>query len=160
MPQLDISAWPPQLVWLAISFVILYIIVSRLIIPKTGGVIEARKAAIASDIAAATAQKGATEAAMKAHDKALAEARAKAGTIAQAARTAADASAAAASAKHDGELAAKAADAEKAISAAREKAVAGLHDVAADVATSIVDQLTGAKITKAAASAAVAKLAN
>ena len=46
MPQLDVTTWPSQLFWLAITFLALYIVISRIAIPRTGGVIEKRKATI------------------------------------------------------------------------------------------------------------------
>ena len=53
MPQLDVTTWPSQLFWLAITFLALYIVISRIAIPRTGGVIEKRKATISGDLAAA-----------------------------------------------------------------------------------------------------------
>ena len=47
MPQLDVTTWPSQLFWLAITFLALYIVISRIAIPRTGGVIEKRKASSA-----------------------------------------------------------------------------------------------------------------
>ena len=62
MPQLDTSLWPPQLFWLAISFALLYFIVSRLIVPCTGGVMELRNTTVSADFAAAGRGNGKTEA--------------------------------------------------------------------------------------------------
>ena len=36
MPQLDVNAWPPQLFWLAVTFLVLYFIISKIVIPRTG----------------------------------------------------------------------------------------------------------------------------
>jgi F-type H+-transporting ATPase subunit b len=159
MPQLDISTWPPQLFWLAICFAALYFVISRLVIPRTGGVIKLRKNTIDGDLAAAVAHKKESEAALAAYEASLAEARSKAGTISLASRTRLSADADAARHKLDAELAAKSVAAGKSIQAAKTKALAGLKDVAADVVASIVDELSGTKITKAAVTAAVAKAA-
>ena len=48
MPQLDISTWPPQLFWLAVTFFALYFVISRVAIPRTGGVIALRNPAAAA----------------------------------------------------------------------------------------------------------------
>lgn len=159
MPQLDTSVWPPQLFWLAISFSLLYFIVSRLIIPRTGGVVELRKTTIANDLAAAGSDKTESEETSKSYQASLAEARAKASETLRIARDKLTADSDAARAKLDAELAVKLASSEKQIAAAKSKALAGIDDVVADIASSIVEQLTGTKATKLALTASVAKAA-
>ena len=157
MPQLDISTWPPQLFWLAITFLALYVVMSRLVIPRTGGVIEQRKSTIDGDLAAAQKLKAETDKAAQAHEAALADARAKANAIAQDNRNKLTGEIDAERAKLDAALGAKIADAEKKIAASKAKALADVGDVAADIAASIVSEITGAKVTKAAVAEAVAK---
>jgi F-type H+-transporting ATPase subunit b len=158
MPQLDISAWPPQLFWLAITFALLYFVVSKFIIPRTGGVIELRKTTIESDLAAATRNKSESEAALKAYEASLADARAKAGAEALQIRNSLNADAEAARVKLGADLGAKASAADQKIVAAKAKALAGVEAMASDIAASIVDQLAGSKVTKIASAAAVAKV--
>ena len=50
MPQLDPASFAPQLVWLAISFIILYVLLSIYALPKLGNILEARKNRIADDL--------------------------------------------------------------------------------------------------------------
>jgi F-type H+-transporting ATPase subunit b len=157
MPQLDVTTWPPQLFWLAITFFALYYIVSRMIIPKTGGVIERRKLTVENDLAAAQRLKAETDLAVKAYEAALAEARQKAGAIAAENRDRLSAEADAQRAKLDAALAEKIADAEKGILAAKTNALADVQSVAADIAGEIVRQLTGSKVAPADAAAAVAR---
>jgi F-type H+-transporting ATPase subunit b len=88
----------------------------------------------------------------------LADARAKAGAEALAIRSKLNADAEAARSKLDAELGAKASDADKKISTAKNKALAGIEAMASDIASSIVDQLAGTKVTKTASAAAVAKV--
>ena len=157
MPQLDMSTWPPQLFWLAITFAALYFVVSRLVIPRTGGVIKERKSTIAGDLAAAVAHKAESEATLKAYEASLAEARGKAGAVSAEARNRLGAEADKARHALDAELATKAVAADKAVQTAKTKALAGLSGIAADIATNIVTELSGAKVTKAAMADAVAK---
>ena len=83
MPQLDISTWPSQIFWLAITFLALFFVISRVAIPRTGGVIQKRKSTIANDLAKAQALKADVDATVKTYEAALAESRAKAHAIAQ-----------------------------------------------------------------------------
>jgi F-type H+-transporting ATPase subunit b len=157
MPQLDLSTWPPQLFWLAITFLALYFVISRVAIPRTGGVIALRKSTIDGDLAAAQKLKSETDAAIKSYEAALAEAKAKAQAINIENRNTLNAEIEAERAKLDAALGAKISAAEKKVAASRDKALGEVADMAAEIAGDIVQQLTGAKVTKAAAAAAVSK---
>jgi F-type H+-transporting ATPase subunit b len=157
MPQLDVNAWPPQLFWLAVTFLVLYFIISKIVIPRTGGVIEGRKNQIDSDLASAQRFKADTDKAVAEYEKALAEARDKAHGIARTARDALTAEVDKERSKLDGELGEKIAQAEKAIQATRTRAMASVADVATEIAADIVSRLTGTSVTKADAAKAVAK---
>ena len=50
MPQLEITTYPSQIFWLAVSFLILYLIMSRFIIPKISSVIKSRESEIKNNI--------------------------------------------------------------------------------------------------------------
>jgi F-type H+-transporting ATPase subunit b len=157
MPQLDMSTWPPQLFWLAVTFFALYFVISRVAIPRTGGVIALRKSTIDGDLASAQKLKVETENAVKAYEAALADAKAKANAIATENRNALNAEIEAERAKLDAALGTKIATAEKKVAASRDKALQDVGAMAAEIATQIVQQLTGAKVTKADAAAAVPK---
>lgn len=159
LPQLDPAAWSTQLFWLAVTFLALYIVISRVAIPRTGGAIEKRKATVEGDLAQAQKLKADTDKAIQAYEAVLAEARAKAHAIAQANRDKLAAEIDAERAKLDQALGAKIAEAEKKITASKMRALADVKEVAAEIATSIVSELIGAKVTKAAAADAVAKAA-
>ncbi len=107
MPQLDTSTWPSQLFWLAITFAALYIVISRVAIPRTGGVIAQRKSTIDADLAAAQKAKADSEKAAQAYETALTAARSKANGIAQDNRNRLTAELDADKAKLDASLAAK-----------------------------------------------------
>src|SRR5262244_567975 len=81
-PPFDASTFASQLVSLLIAFVALYIIVSRIALPRVGGVIDARHGAIQGDLSAAQKLKDESEAALKAYEGELASARSKAQAIA------------------------------------------------------------------------------
>lgn len=157
MPQLDMSTWPPQLFWLAITFLALYFVISRVAIPRTGGVIALRKSTIDGDLAKAKNLKDETENAVRSYEAALADAKAKAQAINLENRNKLNVEIEAERAKLDAALGAKIAMAEKKVAASRDKALEDISAMAADIASDIVQQLTGSKITKAAATAAVSK---
>ena len=52
-PPLDTSSFPSQLLWLVIFFGALYLLMSRLVLPKLGAIITTRKAQIDGDMARA-----------------------------------------------------------------------------------------------------------
>ena len=87
MPQLNPLDWGPQLIWLLISFGILYLLMVRVALPRIGGVIEARAAHIANDLTAADKLRRETEEAIAAYEQALAEAKQKAHAIIDAGRS-------------------------------------------------------------------------
>jgi F-type H+-transporting ATPase subunit b len=157
MPQLDVNAWPPQLFWLAVTFLVLYFIISKVVIPRTGGVIAGRQNQIDSDLASAQRFKTDTDKAVAEYEKALAEARDNAHGIAQETRNKLSAEVDTARAKLEGELGDKIAQAEKSIQATRSKALASVSELAADIAADIVGRLTGSSVTKEDAAKAVAK---
>jgi len=157
MPQLDLSTWPPQLFWLAVTFLALYFVISRVAIPRTGGVIALRKSTIDGDLAKAKNLKDETENAVRSYEAALADAKAKAHAIALENRNKLNTEIEAERAKLDAALGAKIAAAEKKVSASRDKALEDISVMAAEIAGDIVTQLTGAKVTKTEATAAVSK---
>ena len=155
MPQLDVSTFAPQLVWLAITFIVLYLLMSRLGLPRISGVIEARRKRIADDLARASEIKNQAEAAMAAYQRALAEARAGAqATVKESSeRFAAEA------AERQRQLAAALAEqtkaAEQEIAAAKERAFAEIRSVAVEVARSVTEKLTGTAADEAMVAPAV-----
>ncbi len=142
-PPFDSSTFASQLVSLVIAFVALYVIVSRIALPKVGGVIEARQKAIDGDLAAAQKLKDESDAALKAYESELAAARARAQAIGSETRDRMNAAAEAERKTLEERLAAKLAEAEKAIASTRASAMSNVRGIAADAAAAIVQQLTG-----------------
>jgi F-type H+-transporting ATPase subunit b len=154
-PPFDSSTFASQLVWFAIAFGFLYWYMSKRGLPQLGAVIDGRKAQIARDLDDATAMQQRADAAAAAHERTLAEARAKAQSLAQAAREAAAADAQAKRQALEDELAAKLAAAEHEIAATRATAMTNVAEVAREAAGAIVERLGGRPADPAAVAAAV-----
>jgi len=142
-PPFESSTFASQLVSLVIAFVALYLIVSRIALPRVGSVIDARQNAIEGDLAAAQKLKDDSDSALKAYESDLAAARARAQAIGTETREKLNAVAEAERRSLEGKLSAKLAEAEKTIAATREAAMRNVRGIAADAATAIVQRLTG-----------------
>ena len=53
MPQLDFSTWGNQIFWLIVTLVVIYLILSRVALPRISAVLAERAGTITNDIAAA-----------------------------------------------------------------------------------------------------------
>ena len=125
MPQLNPLDWAPQLIWLVITFGILYLLMKRVALPKIGSVIEMRQGRIAGDLEAADKLRRETQEAIAAYEQALAEAKARAHGIAQEARNRLKDEVAAERAALERDLSAKSAEAEARIHQAKVSALEG-----------------------------------
>lgn len=155
MPQLDFSTYAPQLIWLAIVFVVFYVLMSRVGLPRVGGILAARRARIEGDLDKAAQMKAEAEAVIAAYERALAEARVEAQATIREMTERLTADAAERQHKVAEKLAAETAAAERRIVEAKNAAIANLRDVAIDVTRAAAAKLTGSDIDSARAGAAV-----
>ena len=142
-PPFESSTFASQLVSLVIAFVALYLIVSRVALPRVGSVIDARQKVIEGDLAEAQKLKDASGAALKAYEAELASARSRAQAIGNETREKLNAASEAERKKLEDQLSVKLAQAEKTIAATRETAMSNVRGIAADAAAAIVQRLTG-----------------
>jgi F-type H+-transporting ATPase subunit b len=142
-PPFETSTFPSQLFWLAIAFGALYYYMSKRFLPAVGGVIEARRARIAKDLDDATAMQQKADAAAAAHEKQIADARAKAQALAQSTREQLAAEAEARRKSIEDELAAKLSASEAQIAATRSQAMSNVAAIAKDTTGAIVERLIG-----------------
>jgi F-type H+-transporting ATPase subunit b len=143
-PPFESSTFASQLVSFAIAFILLYLIVSKLALPRMGGVLAARQGAIDGDLAEAQRLRDDSDAALKAYESELAGARAKAQGIGSEIREKLNAAAETERKTLEGTLATKLAAAEKTIAQTRTAAMGNVKAIAADAAGAIVQRLTGA----------------
>jgi F-type H+-transporting ATPase subunit b len=154
-PPFDKSTFASQLVWFAIFFIALYVIIARVAIPRLGGIIEARRSRVEGDLDEANRLKEQSDAALKAYEKSLADARNRAQALGNETRDALNAEAEQARKRLEGELNAKLADAEKTIAATKTAAMSNVKGIAVDTASAIVQQLIGTAPASSTVEAAV-----
>lgn len=143
LPQLNPNDFAPQLIWLAIMFGLLYIIIARIAAPRVSEVLVDRQDRIKRDLEAAEDLKSETDAALAEYEKALGNARANASAIAKDKRQELANETEAEKAKVEADLNAKLQDAENRIAETKAKALASVNEIAGDTAQLIVTKLLG-----------------
>jgi F-type H+-transporting ATPase subunit b len=154
-PPFQKDTFASQLVSLVIAFVALYLIVSRIALPRVGGAIDARQNAIDGDLADAQKLKDQSDAALKSYEGELASARSRAQAIGAETREKLNAQSEAERKALEDTLSVKLADAEKTIAATRTTAMSNVRGIAVDAAAAIVQRLTGVQPDAQAVNGAV-----
>lgn len=155
MPQLNPADFLPQLVWLAITFIGLYLVMAKLALPRVAEVLEERQDRIADDLDAASTMKQEAEEVLKAYEAALEEARAKAHALAMEAHAKVVAEAERRSSELAAKLGEQGREAAARIASALDEALATVGEIAAGTAQAVVTHLIGVEVTDKIASAAV-----
>jgi F-type H+-transporting ATPase subunit b len=154
-PPFQKDTFASQLVSLAIVFVALYLIVSRIALPRVGGTLDKRENTISGDLTEAQRLKDESDGALKAYEAELAAARSRAQAIGAETREKLNAASEAERKTLEERLSQKLAGAEKTIAATREAAMSNVRGIASDAATAIVQRLTGAAPDSASVGRAV-----
>lgn len=147
MPQLDPAVFSPQLIWLAISFAILYLVMARSALPKIANILGERENRIADDLRISEELKDQSKELEAKHDKAHAEAKAEANRILSAARTQMQAAIDTKRNEAEGKLSDEVHAVEATIAAAKAEAMDELEDMAVEACGAIVERLTGKSIS-------------
>jgi F-type H+-transporting ATPase subunit b len=155
MPQLDVSTFPTQIFWLAVTFAILYVLMAKLAMPKIEKVVEGRRRRVEGDLEKAAQMKAEAETVIAAYEKALADARHQAQLTMKETADRLGAEAAERQRKAALVIAERTSEAEKRIGAAKAAAMSSLREVATEVARAAVGRLIGGEIDGARAGAAV-----
>jgi F-type H+-transporting ATPase subunit b len=144
-PPFDTQYYLSEIVWLALSFGLLYVLMSRVVVPRIGTIFADRNKRIADDIATAQGLKERSDAAHAAYEKALADARTRAQNMANATRERDAAAAEETNTRLEAQLHERLATAEKSIAATRTTAMGNVGAIAAETASAIVERLIGQK---------------
>jgi F-type H+-transporting ATPase subunit b len=155
-PPFQSETFVSQLVWLTIAFVLLYVLMAKLALPRVASIIESRQNRIEGDLADASRLKAESDAAVAAYEKALADARNRAQAIANETRERQAAEAEARRKTLESELNTKLAQAEKAIAATKQAAMGNVRSIAEGATRAIVERLIGEAPNEKTVAAAVA----
>lgn len=154
-PPFDPAHFGGQLLWLAITFAALYLLMSRMALPRIGSILETRRTRIEGDLKEAERLRQETEKAAAAYEAALSEARKNAHAIAEETRAGIKADIDGRRADVEAQLSKRVAEAEGRIQADKNAALANVGDIAAETARAVVAKISGT-VTAAEAKAAVA----
>jgi F-type H+-transporting ATPase subunit b len=142
-PPFDKQTFPSQLLWLTVTFVALYLLMSRIALPRIDKILENRRTRISGDLAEAQRLKGESDAAIAAYEGALAAARGRAQALVNDARQKQAAEAEAARRALDAALNARITEAESGIAATTAAAMVNVRGIATEAAAAIVERLIG-----------------
>lgn len=158
MPQLDFSTFPNQIFWLLVTLIVIYLILSRVALPRIGSVLAERQGTITNDIAAAEELNQRAIEAEAAYDKALSDARSEAEKIVSQAKTEIQTELDVQMLKADAEIAAQTAESEKSISDIHAGAAVAVKSVAKSTAKEIIASFGGKVDAKTITSAITARM--
>ena len=142
-PPFESEHFPSQLVWLAISFVLLYVLMSKIALPRIGSILAERNRLVSDDLAAAERLKEQSNAAHAAYEKALHDARNRAQTIASSTREQQAREAEALHKRLEAQFHDRFAAAEQSIAKSRAVAMGSVRAIAGETASAIVERLIG-----------------
>ena len=154
-PPFDPATYGSQILWLVITFGILYLVMSRVALPRIGSILDERSNRIGADLGEAERLKAETDAAVAAYEGALAEARQRAHGIAQASRDASKAEVDQHRAVLESDLEARVSAAETRISEVKARALADVDEIAREATAALVEALIGTGTAPAEVDAAV-----
>lgn len=164
MPQLEqVNTFISQIFWLLVTFIPLFFILWRVVLPRMSATLENRQQRIENDIARAGDLSKEAQEVMEAYEAELAKARSDAQEKLHSATEAAQAEADRRNAEMTDKLSADAAAARERIDAARAAAVANVAEIAQEISSQAVERLIGENPSgdqvKAAVDAAVGERA-
>ncbi len=155
MPQFNPEVFPTQLFWLALTFILLYVILWRNVLPKIASTLEDRRRRLDDDFEKAAALRKEAEMVLAEYEKTRAEAEAKAQSAMREAQEEMAAQAAKAHAALSQKLGQQVAEAEARIDEAKRTAAASIRQAAAEISASAASRLIGSDVDPKDCEAAV-----
>lgn len=142
-PPFDTQQFPSQLFWLSVTFILLYVVMAKVALPRIGSIFEERDKLVSDDLAEAERLKQKSDAANAAYQQSLADARAHAQSIVDTMREQQAAAAEKSNKELEEQFRARFAATEATIAKTRQDAMTHTTEIAAEVAADIVKRLIG-----------------
>ena len=155
MPQLNPEFWISQIFWLTLTFGILYIVLSNLILPKISDNLESRKSQILENIEAAEKQRENSEAKLKEYEEIVLKSKLEAKSIFNQAREKALKDINAKKDVLDKQIDDEISKAEQEIKSLRNGAPDKINKIAIDTSSELIQKLIGAEVNNSSISAIV-----
>ena len=155
MPQLNPEFWISQIFWLTLTFGTLYIILSKLILPKISNNLESRKSQILENIEAAEKQREDSEAKLKEYDEIILKSKSEAKTMFNQTREKALKDIMAKKEVLDQQIDDEINKAEKEIEALRFSAPDKINKIAIETSSELLEKLIGSGVNSSSISAIV-----
>jgi F-type H+-transporting ATPase subunit b len=155
MPQLDPTYFPTQLFWLVICFVILYLVMWKIALPRIADVLRERQERVDDDLEKAESLKADAQQVLETYQKTMADGRNEAQSILRTAKEKISADGAAKLTELSERLATETANAEARIAEAQQEALANIRGVAVETAQAAATRLIGREVSSADADSAV-----
>ena len=155
MPQFDVTAFSPQIIWLVITFLVLYVLMAKVALPRIGGILEERQARIDDNLDTAQNLRNEYAAEAEAYEESMAEAREQARSAIFDATQEMSVDSARRHEDLGSRLSGELKAAEERITEAKEAAVSGIQDAAASVAAEATERLIGIEPGEEAVASAI-----
>ena len=155
MPQLNPEFWIPQIFWLTLTFGILYIVLSKLILPKISDNLESRKSQILENIEAAEKQRQNSEEKLKEYEEIVSKSKMEAKNIFNQAREKALKDISAKKDVLDKQIDDEIGKAEQEIKELQKGAADKINKIAIETSSELIQKLIGAEVNNSSISAIV-----
>ncbi len=155
MPQLNPEFWISQIFWLTLTFGILYVILSKLILPKISANLELRKSQIQENIEAAEKQRESSESKLREYDEIIKKSQLEAKNIFKDAREKVLKDINSKKEILDKQIDEEITNAEKEIETLKKGAAEKINKIAIDTSSDLVKKLIGAEVNNSSISAIV-----
>jgi F-type H+-transporting ATPase subunit b len=155
LPQMDVSTYPSQLFWLFVCFTVLYVLLSRVSLPRVGETLERRSSQKNGDLKQAADRNDEAERVKTEYERSLTRARSTAAANVSAAERDISNNIADEQSKFADSARKRLASAEQGIAKAKADALNSLADISAEIAAEMVQKVAGVQVNKADAKKAV-----
>ena len=155
MPQLNPEFWVSQIFWLTVTFGIMYVVLSKLILPKISVNLEIRKSQILENIEAAEKKREESEQRIKEYEKIVHDSKNEAKNYFNQAREKALKDISAKKEVLDGQIDEEISKAEEEIKTLRNGAPDKINKIAIETSSELIQKLIGAEVNNSSISAIV-----